>query len=92
MQHGTRRLATLALALLSFLIASETSGNPFVSAFVGGLIFGAMTRNEAVEAVESIELGGGLLSLVLWFIFGGGFLLRLSSTSMSESPPTRSAA
>jgi sodium/hydrogen antiporter len=75
MQHGTRRLATLALALLSFLIASETSGNPFVSAFVGGLIFGAMTRNQAVEAVESIELGGGLLSLVLWFIFGAGFLI-----------------
>jgi NhaP-type Na+/H+ or K+/H+ antiporter len=75
MQHGSRRLATLALALLSFLIASETSGNPFVSAFVGGLIFGAMTRNEAVEAVESVELGGSLLSLVLWFIFGAGFLI-----------------
>jgi len=31
------RLATLALALLAFLVASEVGGNPFVSAFVGSL-------------------------------------------------------
>ncbi len=75
MQHGSRRLATLALALLSFLVASEAGGNPFVSAFVGGIVFGATATTDAVESVELTELAGNLLSLVLWFIFGAGFVI-----------------
>ena len=75
MELGSRRLATLALALLAFLVASEAGGNPFVSAFVGGLVFGASAREQTAESVELAELGGSLLSLVLWFIFGAGFLL-----------------
>jgi sodium/hydrogen antiporter len=75
MQHGSRRLATLALALLAFLVASEAGGNPFVSAFVGGFVFGATAATDAVESVELTELAGNLLSLVLWFIFGAGFVI-----------------
>jgi NhaP-type Na+/H+ or K+/H+ antiporter len=75
MQHGSRRLATLALALLAFQVAAEVGGNPFVSAFVGGLIFGAVVGSDNGEAVELAELGGSLLSLVLWFVFGAGFVL-----------------
>jgi sodium/hydrogen antiporter len=75
MQPGSRRLATLALALLSFLVAAEVGGNPFVSAFVGGLAFGAVTRKASVRSVELTEIGGSLLSLVLWFIFGAGFVI-----------------
>jgi NhaP-type Na+/H+ or K+/H+ antiporter len=63
------------LALLAFLVASEAGGNPFVSAFVGGLIFGAMARSETVESVELAELGGSLLSLVLWFVFGAALVI-----------------
>jgi NhaP-type Na+/H+ or K+/H+ antiporter len=75
MQHGSRRLATLALALLAFQVAAEVGGNPFVSAFVGGLIFGTLVGSDNAESVELAELGGSLLSLVLWFIFGAGFVL-----------------
>ena len=75
MQPGARRYATLALALLAFLVASNLDGNPFVAAFVGGLVFGAVARDDAVESVELTELVGGLLSLVLWFVFGAGFVL-----------------
>ena len=75
MEHGSRRLATLSLALLAFLLASEAGGNPFVSAFVGGLVFGATARTAAAESVELAELTGNLLSLVLWFVFGAGFVL-----------------
>jgi sodium/hydrogen antiporter len=75
MQHGSRRLATLALALLAFLLASQAGGNPFVSAFVGGIVFGATAPTDAVESVELTELAGNLLSLVLWFIFGAGFVI-----------------
>jgi NhaP-type Na+/H+ or K+/H+ antiporter len=75
MQHGSRRLAALAVALLAFLVASEANGNPFVAAFIGGLVFGATAGAEAVESVELTGLGGDLLSLVLWFVFGAGFIL-----------------
>jgi NhaP-type Na+/H+ or K+/H+ antiporter len=50
-------------------------GNPFVSAFVGGLIFGAIVGADTEAAVELADLGGSLLSLVLWFVFGAGFLI-----------------
>jgi sodium/hydrogen antiporter len=75
MQHGSRRLAMLSLALLAFLAASEAGGNPFVSAFIGGLVFGTTARADAAESVELTEAAGSLLSLVLWFIFGAGFVL-----------------
>jgi sodium/hydrogen antiporter len=75
LQHGARRLATLALAILAFLTASEVGGNPFVSAFIGGLVFGASARTDAAESTELTELTGSLLSLVLWFVFGAGFVL-----------------
>ena len=75
LQHGSRRLAALALAFIAFLVAGELGGNPFVAAFVGGLVFGTAARTEAAESVELTELTGGLLSLVLWFIFGAGFVL-----------------
>jgi NhaP-type Na+/H+ or K+/H+ antiporter len=76
MQHGSRRLATLALALLAFHVGSEAGGNPFVAAFVGGLIFGAVVSGgDREESLELVELGGSLLSLVLWFVFGAAFVI-----------------
>jgi NhaP-type Na+/H+ or K+/H+ antiporter len=75
MDHGSRRLATLALAVMAFLIAGEVGGNPFVAAFIGGLVFGASARADAPAAVELTDLTGTLLSLVLWFIFGAGFVV-----------------
>jgi NhaP-type Na+/H+ or K+/H+ antiporter len=75
MAHSARRLAALALALLSFLVASQVGGNPFVSAFVGGLAFGAVARGVRAQAVELAQLGGEVLSLVLWFVFGAVFVL-----------------
>ena len=74
-QHGSRRLATLALALIAFLVADETGGNPFVAAFVGGLVFGTVAKADAAESVELTELAGSLFSLVLWFVFGAGFVV-----------------
>jgi sodium/hydrogen antiporter len=74
-QHGSRRLATLSLALIAFLVASEAGGNPFVSAFIGGLVFGASAGKDAARSAELTELSGSLLSLVLWFIFGAGFVI-----------------
>jgi NhaP-type Na+/H+ or K+/H+ antiporter len=74
-QHGARRMATVALALAAFVVATELGGNPFVSAFIGGLVFGAAAREETHESVELTELTGSTFSLVLWFVFGAGFVL-----------------
>jgi NhaP-type Na+/H+ or K+/H+ antiporter len=74
-QHGARRIGTISLALASFLVADEIGANPFVAAFVAGIAFGAAARKEAAESVELTELTGSLLALVLWFVFGAGFVL-----------------
>jgi sodium/hydrogen antiporter len=75
LQHGSRRLAALSLALLTFLVAGEVGGNAFVAAFIGGLVFGTAAKADARESVELAELTGSLLSLVLWFIFGAAFVI-----------------
>ena len=75
MQLGSRRLATLSLALVAFLASGEAGGNSFVAAFIGGLVFGTAAKADAAESVELAELAGSLLSLVVWFIFGAGFVL-----------------
>jgi sodium/hydrogen antiporter len=74
-QAGSRRFATLALAVIAFFIAVETGGNAFVAAFIGGLVFGATEPADASESTELTELLGSLLSLALWFIFGAGLVL-----------------
>jgi NhaP-type Na+/H+ or K+/H+ antiporter len=68
-------VATLSLALIAFLVASGAGGNPFVAAFIGGLVFGASATADAARSTELAEQVGALLSLVLWFVFGAAFVL-----------------
>ncbi len=74
-QKVSPSFATIALALIAYLAAIEIGGNPFVAAFTGGVAFGAGARRETGKSVELTELAGSLLSLVMWFIFGAGFVL-----------------
>ena len=70
---GGRRLATLATAVGAFAIALAVDGNGFIAAFVAGIAFGAALQQEVVDmeqAAELTELGGELLALVVWFLFG----------------------
>ncbi len=70
---GGRRLATLAIAIAAFAVALAFDTNGFIAAFVAGIAFGAMLDESVVdleEAVELPELGGELLALVVWFLFG----------------------
>ena len=70
---GGRRLATLAVAIAAFAVALAFDANGFIAAFVAGIAFGAMLDGSVVdleEAVELPELGGELLALVVWFLFG----------------------
>jgi sodium/hydrogen antiporter len=70
---GGHRLATLAVAIASFSAALAIDSNGFIAAFVAGITFGAwLNRSEqaAKEVRELPELGGELLALVVWFLFG----------------------
>jgi NhaP-type Na+/H+ or K+/H+ antiporter len=73
---GGRRIATLAVALGAFAAALAIEGNGFIAAFVAGIAFGSRLDDtiEVEEAVELPELGGQLLALVVWFLFGATLL------------------
>ncbi|WP_062378452.1 cation:proton antiporter domain-containing protein [Demequina pelophila] len=79
--RGALQIAVLALAIASFAAAHAAGGNAFISAFVGGLAFSGATRGRLAEAeadAESVvvlpELGGEMLALALWFLFGAGLV------------------
>jgi NhaP-type Na+/H+ or K+/H+ antiporter len=75
--HGGRRIATLAVALGAFEAALVIEGNGFIAAFVAGIAFGATLRADAADperAGELTELGGEILALVVWFVFGAALL------------------
>jgi NhaP-type Na+/H+ or K+/H+ antiporter len=70
---GGRRLATLAIAVAAFAVALAFDANGFIAAFVAGIAFGALLDRKVIDlerAIELPELGGELLALVVWFLFG----------------------
>jgi sodium/hydrogen antiporter len=74
---GGQRLATLAVAVGSFALALALGGNGFIAAFVAGISFGAGLVREVVDvdrAGELPELGGELLALAVWFLFGAALV------------------
>ena len=75
MQHGSRRLATLALALLAFLVASQAGGTRSSRRSSAGSCSGRRRPPRRSSPSRLTELAGSLLSLVLWFIFGAGFVI-----------------
>ena len=67
---GYRPLAILALALFAYSIAVVAGVNGFITAFVGGMAFGAADQHNNEDMLRFTEEGGTLLSLLVWFIFG----------------------
>ncbi len=71
------QIGGLALALTAFLGSTASGGNGFIAAFVAGLLFGYMVQAHAHEIVEFTEVGGTLLSLFVWTLFGVSVVLEL---------------
>jgi sodium/hydrogen antiporter len=69
MVADVERFAVLALALLAYSAALELHANGFVSAFVGGMAFGA-ARGETAKVTEFATEVGDLLAMVVWFVVG----------------------
>ena len=73
-----RQIATLFLPGLLFGVAEIVGANVFITAFVGGLVFGwaSVTLIEEHEAAGLLETAADLLGFIVWFLFGG-LLLRV---------------
>jgi len=65
------QIAILGLAMLAYFGSVLIYGNGFIAAFVGGIVFGAMTRNRFTEPTEFTENAATVLSVLVWGIFGG---------------------
>ncbi len=68
-----RQVATLALPGLLFGVSELIGANPFIAAFVGGLVFGgtSTTLAEDHETAGLLETAADLLGFLVWFLFGG---------------------
>ena len=65
-----QQIGNLALALGAYWAALSVGGNGFIAAFVGGLMYGYVTRYQLEEATEFTEASGTVLSTLVWIIFG----------------------
>jgi NhaP-type Na+/H+ or K+/H+ antiporter len=72
---GFRRLAALGLAIFAYSAAIEAHGNGFVAGFIAGLAFGSVVRSDLQPMVDFAEEAGGLLSLLVWLIFGAAMVV-----------------
>ncbi len=79
----SEQIAGIGLALLAYAAAVAIGGNGFVSAFVGGIAFGAATRGHENQAVEFTETAALVGSLLVWTIFGAIFLAALLTAAPS---------
>jgi NhaP-type Na+/H+ or K+/H+ antiporter len=64
------QLPVVALAICCFATAQRFEGSGFIASFVGGMVFGGLTRKHKKEVLESAEGVGDTFSLVTWFVFG----------------------
>jgi sodium/hydrogen antiporter len=70
-----RPLTALGLALLAYSSAIQAHGNGFVAAFIAGLAFGSVVHFDLESTVAFTEEAGGLLSLLVWLIFGSAMVV-----------------
>ena len=82
--HTTRQLFVLALAFVAYVGAVELGGNGFVSAFVAGLVFGAVDEGnrKAISFTEDVAM---FASLLVWTVFGAFFVGPVFAGGFSAS-------
>ncbi len=67
-------IGALALAGLSYLAATQIGGNGFISAFVSGLVFGAVVQGRCKFIYEFVESEGQLLSWSAFLLLGAALV------------------
>ena len=71
------KIPVIALALLCFGLAQWLGGSGFIAAFVGGLTFGALTKQHKEQFLETAEGTSDVVAMVTWFTFGAVILQTL---------------
>ena len=64
------QISSMALAIACFSIAQSIHGSGYIAAFVGGMLFGYLTKDQTEKLVHSTEGIAELLALLTWFLFG----------------------
>jgi NhaP-type Na+/H+ or K+/H+ antiporter len=64
------QMPIIALALLCFALAQWLGGSGFIASFVGGLTFGALTKNHKEQFLSAAEGTADAVAMVTWFAFG----------------------
>ena len=70
LQPRWRQVLTLAVALSAYAAALSLGGSVFIAAFVGGMTFGAVSKEHGLRVTYFTEEAGGLLAAVTWIGFG----------------------
>lgn len=65
-----QRIAFLAMAILTFLIADELGGSGFIAAFIGGLALGYVVKDAGKILIDFSETEGQLLNLTVFYLLG----------------------
>lgn len=60
----------LAVPLLCLIVSEKVDASMFIAAFVGGLALQVRFRNEVRHSLEFAEIGGQILNLSVFFLFG----------------------
>ena len=74
-----RQLATFGVAAAAFSAASLVGGNGFIAAFVAGLAFGTVAKEECAGVQDFTEDEGELLAILTFTVFGAVFVGPLLS-------------
>lgn len=64
------QVPVVALAFSCFALAQWLGGSGFIACFVGGLLFGGLTKSHKEEVLNGAEGTGNVLSMLTWFTFG----------------------
>jgi NhaP-type Na+/H+ or K+/H+ antiporter len=70
LQAQWRQTFTLAVALSAYAAAGSLGGSGFIAAFVGGMVFGGVSRQHGLRTTYLTEEIGSILAAVTWIGFG----------------------
>ena len=79
-----RQLLVPALALACFTTAQALGGSGFIAAFVGGLLFGSLTREKTHGYLLAAEGTGDAVALLTWVVFGATVVVRVAENATWE--------
>jgi sodium/hydrogen antiporter len=69
-----RQIVPVAAAALAYGIAIGLGGSGFIAAFVAGILFGALLRDDATGTMRFTEEAGALLDTITFLVFGAVLL------------------